>query len=405
MTGPSPLNPLPPLPAPLSADERAALRRFRTRRALVQSAEWERLGPRAEGLAGTLLAGVPSRPAPRPPRTFLRVATWNVQRGLRLDALLEVLRQEPFLQDLDALCLNEVDLGMARSGNRHVAREVAEALGFGWVFGNSYVCLDLGDERDGAPEGENELGLHGNAILSRWPLSRAENVSLPVTRDKFQSSEKRLGAKRALWADLATPLGTLRLATAHLDSVASTSQRAAQLTALLEATGREHPLLLGGDLNTHTYDVSSTWALVRNLWAKLWRGGFPHGVEHYMRPWEIYEAPVFAALQAAGLAWREFNDLGRGSLRYTVGTFECESSVREHLPAVAVPVLRWKLKPWGGVCPLRMDWFAGRGVRALSAGERRDGRESLPPRSVEAPRAGGVSVSDHDPLVVDVSLP
>ncbi|MBP7126905.1 endonuclease/exonuclease/phosphatase family protein [Myxococcota bacterium] len=399
-------GPLPP-PDPLPREVLDAFGAIRRRSALERSPLWTRWQDEVTARTSALVHGLPRVPGPRPPVSFLRVATWNVQRGLRLEALVDTLRDHPDLRDLDALMLNEVDLGMARSRNRDVAAEVADSLGMSHVFGNSYLCLDAGDpvDRLRGDAGPNTHAMHGNAILSRWPLRRACNVPVFVTKDKFHSGEKRLGAKRALWAEVETPLGPVVLASAHLDSVASSRQRAAQLRDLVASLPEGLPVVLGGDLNTHTYDVSSTGGLLRNLWQKLVRGGFPHAIHHYMHPWEIYETPVFRVLEEAGFRWRECNDLSRGTLRYEVGTFESESAIREHLPEFAVWVLRWRLRPWNGVAPLRMDWMAVRDLRPLGDGEAADpgGRHSRGPRVVERPLWQGNRISDHDPLVLDVS--
>lgn len=402
------LDPI-PLPDPLPPEILQALAAIRRRRDLATSDLWQRVGADVAERTDALAWGLPATPAPRPPRTFLRVASWNVQRGIRLDGIVAILRSHPSLADLDVLLLNEVDVGMGRSRNRHVAADIGQALGFAWVFGNSYLCLDRGDardRRDGA-DGENTLAMHGNAILSRWPLVRAVNVPVHVTKDKFESSEKRLGAKKALWVEADTPVGRVAIGTAHLDSVASPDQRAAQLDDLLRSMdGMRHlPALVGGDFNTHTYDVRTLPRLARNLFLKTFRGAFAHGIYHYMHPWELYERPVFEALDAAGFEWRSFNDLSRGTMRYEVGSFDSESSVREQMPGLVVDLLRWKLKPWGGVTPLRMDWMAGRALRALADGEATDpdGRTSRAPSTAERPRVDGARLSDHDPLVVDIA--
>ena len=401
------LHPI-PLPDPLPPDVIHTLAAIRRRRDLEASDTWRAVAGEVAARADALSYGRPSKPAPVPPRAFLRVASWNLQRGIRLDGIVAALQAHPALADLDVLLLNEVDAGMARSRNLDVAAAIGEALGFSWVFGNSYVCLDLGDardRRDGAG-GENTHAMHGNAILSRWPLVRAENVAVQVTKDKFHSSEKRLGAKKALWAEVDTPAGRLAVGTAHLDSVASPAQRAAQLRDLLSAMDMTRPLpaLVGGDFNTHTYDVRSLPRLVRNLFLKAVRGAFPHTIHHYMHPWELYERPVFETLEAAGFDWRPFNDLSRGTMRYEVGSFDSESSVREQMPGVVVDLLRWKLRPWNGVVPMRMDWMAGRGLRALADGEVTEpgGRSSRSPTTAERPRWNGEKLSDHDPVIIDV---
>jgi hypothetical protein len=282
---------------------------------------------------------------------------------------------------------------------------MAEALGMEMVFGNSYLCLSKGDARDGSPTEQNRESLHGNAILSRWPLRRAENFSVAISRDKFESSEKRLGHKKSLWAEAETPLGRVAVLTPHLDPYCSARFRGLQMEHAL-AKVDEHALgavILGGDLNTSTYDLESLPALLKNVLVKMWRGGFPHVIAQYMKPQELYERPIFEALERAGFEWRSFNDMAAGSVRYEVGTFDSESKLRDHVPGAAVHLVRWKLAPYGGVVPLKIDWFAGRGVRALGGDEMVEpsGRRSRAPAVLERARWQGEPVSDHDPIVVD----
>jgi endonuclease/exonuclease/phosphatase family metal-dependent hydrolase len=393
----------------LSAEDRAALAAVRRRADLEASDLWRRLGPTVTAITEGTVHRRPAAPAARPTdRRFLRVLAWNLLRGTELDAALHLLTEDPRLADLDLLLLNEVDLGCARSANRDVAAEIADALGFEQVFGNSYVVLNAGDahERKVFGDAPNAVGLHGNAVLARDPIVAADNVAVHVTRDKFHSSEKRLGQKRALSVTVRTPLGDLPVANAHLDSIASPADRARQLSDLLAALPSDGPALLGGDLNTTTYDLANPLRLTLNLLAKLWRGGFPHALHSYLHPWERYERPVFRTLEQAGFAWRAFNALGQGTIRYAVGDAQNESTLAEHVPGVFARFLRWRLRPWDGVAPLRTDWFAARGLRALRDAEMVEpsGRASQRPRSVTAPTWQGRAPSDHDPVLVDVTL-
>ncbi len=203
-----------------------ALRAIRTRKALERSALWASIGAEVR----RVLEGVeradraPARPAgPAPRGRALRAVAWNVQRGARLDELRRAVVAPPFA-DADVLLLSEVDVGLGRSGNRNVARELAEALDMSYAFGVSYLALtdDFGDDARGL---ENTLALSGAAVLSRHPIGGVENIDLPEIRDKFHSSEKRLGKKRALRAEVALPDGPLVVAACHLDSNASPAQR------------------------------------------------------------------------------------------------------------------------------------------------------------------------------------
>jgi endonuclease/exonuclease/phosphatase family metal-dependent hydrolase len=409
MEGPAILDHERRLRSRLSASDVERLRAIPTRRELERSPIWAATRDAVEELTAGLEFGRPRSPAPRPESGFVRAVTWNIERGNRLDATLAFLAENEAIRACDVLLLNEVDIGMARSGNRNVAAEIADRLGFEYVFGNSYLCLGHGDARDGQSAAANEVGLHGNTILSRWPLVRAENVSVAVTRDKFESSEKRLGHKKALWAEVDAPIGRLAVVSAHLDPYASPEQRVRQLADVLrtiESRQIEAPVLLGGDLNTTTYDLETIPRLLWNVALKMARGGFPHALDHYMRPHALYERALFEALRAAHFEIEPFNDMTRGSARYEVGTFDSESKIRDHLPGFVVHLLRWRLKPWNGVAPLKIDWFAARGLRALGGGERRDpgGRESMSPTVFERARWQGQALSDHDPVLVDVAL-
>src|SRR5207344_1283389 len=185
----------------------------------------------------------------------VRAVAWNIQRGARLDDLRRAVVGPPFA-DADLVLLSEVDVGLGRSGNRNVARELAEAIGMSYAFGVSYLALtdDFGDDAGGL---ENTLALSGAAILSRYPIGRVENVDLPAIRDKFHSSEKRLGKKRALLAEVVLPDGPLAVAACHLDSNASPAQRAYQLGGVLDSIERSGlaRALVGGDFNSSTYDL------------------------------------------------------------------------------------------------------------------------------------------------------
>lgn len=399
-----------PIRKGLPPEELAHIRAIKRRRALQRSSLFQRLAHEIEEITYAMEYGKPKREAAeRLERRFLRAVTWNIERGNRLDGMKSYIASIPEIVNTDVLMLNEVDIGMTRSGNRNVAAEFAEVLGFEYVFGNSYLCLDHGDVRDGTHEADNETGMHGNAILSRWPIRRAEDFSIFVTKDKFESSERRLGHKKALWAEIETPLGLLPVVSVHLDPIASTQHRVLQIQdvmRVIEGRALGPRVLLGGDLNTTTYDLHSIPGLILNVTKKLFRGGFPHAIHHYMHPFELYERGVFETLGAHGFSWDALNDMRTGTTRYEVGTFDSESKVRDHLPEFAVQLLRHKLKPWNGVAPLKIDWFMGRGLSGLKGGQLTEssGRTSLSPRTFEKPKWNGKPLSDHDPILVDFVL-
>ncbi|MEP6859780.1 MAG: endonuclease/exonuclease/phosphatase family protein [Deltaproteobacteria bacterium] len=363
------------------------LRAMRTRKQLERSELWTKIGGEVE----RVLDGLDVRDADhaKPLGTTFRAAAWNIQRGVHLDRLITAFREDPELSRADVLMLSEVDDGMGRSGNRHVARELADALGMGYAFAVSYVALedDFGENADGLA---STLALAGNAILSRAPILRAVNADVPAVRDKFGSSEKRLGRKRAAVASIATVKGPVTFAQAHLDSNADTKQRSRQLASILDDADKlGDPVVLGGDLNSTTYQYSSAFRLVRDIFHKLVITGFKGTVNNYLTPERRYETEMFELLAARGFTVDGFNERGVGTMRYD---FNEPYAIEKVQNAVGGLVTRWlvrRLRPWNGVVAAHLDWFAGRGVRASS------------PKIV---RLAEPRPSDHDPIVVDLAL-
>ena len=133
--------------------------------------------------------------------------------------------------------LSEVDNGLGRSRNRNVARELARALGMSYAFAVSYLALEDDFEENAARAPRTRSRSRAARSSSRAPILRAVNANVPAVRDKFGSSEKRLGRKRAAIVELATEAGPLVVAQAHLDSNASSVQRAHQLAAIARRRG------------------------------------------------------------------------------------------------------------------------------------------------------------------------
>src|SRR5262249_4486144 len=129
----------------------------------------------------------------------IRVVTWNIEKGKRWELLEECLSHE-FIRLSDILCLNEVDEGMARSGNLRIAQEIGDRLGMQVVFGQTFRELTKGIGDELLSPGENTTAIQGNAILSRLPVLDSKNLLLPSCFDHSKRAEKREGNRHALIA-------------------------------------------------------------------------------------------------------------------------------------------------------------------------------------------------------------
>jgi endonuclease/exonuclease/phosphatase family metal-dependent hydrolase len=308
----------------------------------------------------------PHRPTEAGLGPTVRAMAWNIERGQELPAIREAMlaaddptRRDAFVADrvraevagdaqrlaeveaqLDALAktdilvLNELDIGMKRSGYADVTRELASTLGMNYAYAVEFVEVDpiaLGTERfergdflgadgntgyvvdDGSiPEAELEQAaaeaneqssvdparvrnLHGNAVLSRYPILRAQVIPLETIDgcDDWNEDEKRgkdlagkgmdwlaekiflqksmrqirHGGRTLLLVDLYVPgvtaSGTklagaagarddvITVANVHLEAKSTPKCRKNQMKeALSHLAGIANPVILAGDLNS-----------------------------------------------------------------------------------------------------------------------------------------------------------
>jgi endonuclease/exonuclease/phosphatase family metal-dependent hydrolase len=334
-----------------------------------------------------------------PSSDAIRATAWNIERGIRLDEIIAVLRENEVMSRSDVLLLTELDYGMTRSGNRHVAREIAEALGMAYAFAPCYINLSKGSGLESGAEGENAEALHGNAVLSRCPVARAWSVALPNGKDKMRGREKRLGSQRAVVCDVEHPNGLLRVVSLHLDAHSSQRHRRRQMQVVLdfvEGLRPALPVLVGGDWNTSTYNSSRALYSIAGFARRVLMGAGRVIEKHYLRPERWFERGLFRELERRGFRFRELNETGAGTLHYDVKDLAANTNMGEWVPRWCFWWIEWALRDYGGRCSLKLDWFAGRGIEP-------DARQ--PPRVVGGLRGRACEVlSDHDPIVLDFTL-
>jgi endonuclease/exonuclease/phosphatase family metal-dependent hydrolase len=374
------------------------LARFGSTKELEASPLYARLRPEVERVLGGVDLGdfTRGRAADRAGAGAIRATAWNVERGTRLEGVARVLREHPLMSESDVLLLTELDYGMARSGNLHVTRELARALGMSYAFAPCYINLSKGSGLESGAEGENGLALHGNAVLSRWPVLRAWSVALPNGKDKMKGREKRLGSQRAVVCDIEHPSGVLRAVSLHLDAHSSQRHRQLQMNVVLdflEALTPRAPVLVGGDWNTSTYDSSRAVYSIVGFFRRVLMGVGNVIENHYLQPDRWFERGLFRELVARGFNFKELNEPGAGTLHYDVKDLAANTNMGEWVPRWCFWWIEWALKDHGGRCSLKLDWFAGRGVEPDA---------SQPPRVVGSLRGpAGEVLSDHDPIVLD----
>ena len=260
---------------------------------------------------------------------FLRVAHWNIERGLEFEAIEAVfsdqqkfeamldnvkfppesverrgiLAEAALLRAADVIILNEADFGIKRTDYRNIAADLARKLKMNYAFGTQFIELtpvNLSRRKPSENAAEKELseiirvdpnryrGLHGVAILSRFPLenvrlvpfknqpydwylSEKKGASL-LEKGKRQVAEKvfleeslrevRRGGRTILLADIIDkrlPSGRVTIVATHLENRTKSKNRVKQLEELLEIIKPiANPVVVAGDMNTSGSDLTPT---------------------------------------------------------------------------------------------------------------------------------------------------
>jgi endonuclease/exonuclease/phosphatase family metal-dependent hydrolase len=329
----------------------------------------------------------------------VRALAWNLERGIRLEGIVDALKNNERLNNKDVLLLTELDYGMARSGNRFVAQEIARVLKLNYAFAPVYIPLQKGSGVEAEMAGENTVSIHGVAMMSSWPLKNVHAVPLPNGKDKMWGKEKRLGYLRSIVADIDHPAGTFRAVTVHLDAHSSRAHRHRQIKIILDHldTLPLLPTIIGGDWNTTTYNAQNATRAILGYFRRVVMGVKNVADNHLPHPDRYFERRTFGELESRGFDYRSLNEMGVGTLHYNVESIETNTNLRDWVPGWCMPFIFWAARRVGGRVSARLDWFAGKGI-VLAPGRS--------PQTIGGPvDADGLPLSDHDAITLDFIIP
>lgn len=169
-------------------------------------------------------SGAVARPAT--PARSIRVVTFNIEYGKRIDLALDALRKRPGLRDADVLALQEMDAAGVET--------LAGALGFNYAF---YPATRH-------PKTGRDLG---DAVLSPWPILEHWVLRLPHPSRIVRQARVAVGVRLHIGETEVTAYSL------HLGSPLGNSgghRRAQAEVVLRDARGRADPVIVAGDFNT-----------------------------------------------------------------------------------------------------------------------------------------------------------
>jgi endonuclease/exonuclease/phosphatase family metal-dependent hydrolase len=372
---------------------RRELGRFPSIAALRAAPDFPALQARFDALLGAPRRHAPGRdPAPSPDPARVRAVHWNIEHGNWYEQVEAALLTHPALADADVLLFNEIDLGMARAANRDVTADLCAALGRHGVWAPMFLETTAGRDDDPrmAAGRDNEEGLFGIAVLSRWPIGEVRLVPLPGPVEIQFDLERMYGRFVGLVCVIERPGAPFVAVSTHLEVHRTRAHRAEQVRVLLEAlSGETRPALLAGDFNAHTFD--------RGLWHSPLSGGVslltwpgPALRARLLRPDRgPFRETLFDELRAHGFAWEPYVDFAP-TLQVRFDRLDEVHALPAALRRAAAPLLRWA----EGRGTLRLDWFAGRGWGDATAPAGAHGRTA---HGLDGPGCA----SDHAPIAAE----
>lgn len=264
---------------------------------------------------------------------FLRVASWNIEKSYRvpdairifsyqqdIEPLIDgnkapirsrlhsaVMRQRARLASADVIVLQEMDLGVKRSGYIDAAAEIARALDMNYAYAPMQLEIDpvlLGLEKVRFEEGgvdeeatnfyavdpKKYKGVFGSAVLSRYPIKSVQVFQLEHQAYDWYAEEKKktsyfevarrtgskwlfqnqltreikVGGRIFFRVDLEVPglpENALTVINVHLEIKCLPKGRQAQMAEILSyIKDIRNPVLLIGDFNSAWGDLSPTSA-------------------------------------------------------------------------------------------------------------------------------------------------
>ena len=235
------------------------------------------------------------------PRSAIRVVSWNIARGAKLNAIVDFLVSA----DADIIFLQETDKNARRTAYRDVAKEIAQKLGTHYVFGCEFEEL-----AQGSPDSP---AYHGQTTLSRWPLPVCSILRFGSQSDFWRPRwfipslaplQRRRGARMALFSTVRTPGKVLVTYNIHFESRGNDNLRYSQLQEVLHDVNRyslDVPVLAAGDFNFDLSNGQSATALrdmqFFNPFAALRQGTtIPHSLStrDHIIDWILLRGPLIA---------------------------------------------------------------------------------------------------------------
>jgi len=171
----------------------------------------------------------------------LRVMSYNIHYGLGLDGVYDVERLAKVINEFqpDLVALQEVEIGVARSGRTDQASELAKLTGLAVRYGPAQTL---------------QGGFFGNAVLSRFPVTDVTIQPLPYTES---TDPEKSFPRSAIAVTVEGPDGNpLRIVSSHFMHLHAEDRiaEAEAINRLFAQEGDMTPTIFAADLNAKPWE-------------------------------------------------------------------------------------------------------------------------------------------------------
>lgn len=339
-----------------------------------------------------------SEPTSILPKKFYRAVFWNLSGKVNFTHLMDTLKSHPILRRADFIIFSHADIGMLRTENRNVVRSLALELSYNYVFATSYLYLD----RPGSlKKGKDQFGIAGQAIMTPHPLTGFCTFDLPPVIDPMKRSPKRLGQEKALLVKVEMGLSDINLVSLRLDSGSSPRQRHKQVSHIIQKLNPylDSPLLIGGGLNTTTYNSRHALTQFFSFLNKVMRGYDYICEKHHTHPEAYFEKRLFELIQNSGFTFHDLNEIGQGTWDSHFEDLEVQGHWEKKISHMMTKTLK-KFFYHGPSdhLSLKVDWFLGNQKIKASSQPQAERPKVLSNLFHES------LISTHHPIVLDFEI-
>ncbi len=182
-------------------------------------------------------------------QNIITAMTYNIHHAEGVDGEINTKRIAKLIREkkCDLVALQEVDRGVQRTNQRDIPEEIAKQTDMHFVFGKNI---------------DYQGGDYGNAILSKWPITKWKNHHYKMLREGEQ--------RGLLIAEFKPNAPNLVFMSTHLDYRKENAERLSNVSEMISIAKsyNDRLVIIAGDFND--FPQSKVWDKMSGFFSDVW---------------------------------------------------------------------------------------------------------------------------------------